>query len=120
MYHIFATTADYATTNPVVGWLPGGPNHHVVHHLCPFVCHTHYGPLTRIVKDTAEEFGGPLSATTTMTRAIWHLSDAPQATGQRKLIASVCSLIYGWTAWLETNYMKYLLPPRENAEGQQL
>ncbi len=71
VYHIFATTADYATANPLVGWLTGGLNHHVVHHLCPFVCHTHYGPLTRIVKQTAEEFGIPYRQNVTMTRAIW-------------------------------------------------
>ena len=72
VYHIFATTADYATTNPVVSWLAGGLNHHIVHHLCPFVCHTHYAPLTRIVKETAEEFGVPYRQHPTMTRAIWH------------------------------------------------
>lgn len=72
VYHIFATTADYATANPVVGWLTGGLNHHVVHHLCPYVCHTHYGPLTRIVKQTAGEFGVPYRQHSTMTRAIWH------------------------------------------------
>jgi len=59
VYHIFATTADYATESPLVAWLAGGLNHHVVHHLCPFVCHTHYAPLTRIVRETAEEFGIP-------------------------------------------------------------
>ncbi len=72
VYHIFATTADYATTNPAVGWLTGGLNHHVVHHLCPFVCHTHYGPLTRIVEKTAAEFGVPYRRHQTMTRAIRH------------------------------------------------
>jgi linoleoyl-CoA desaturase len=72
VYHIFATTADYATNNPVVGWLTGGLNHHIAHHLCPFVCHTHYAPLTRIVKETAEEFGIPYRQHSTMTRAIWH------------------------------------------------
>jgi linoleoyl-CoA desaturase len=64
VYHIFATTADYATSNPIVGWLVGG--------LCPFVCHTHYAPLTRIVKETAEEFGVPYRQHPTMTRAILH------------------------------------------------
>ena len=63
IYHIFATTADYATETPLVGWLVGGLNHHIVHHLCPFVCHTHYAPLTRIVKQTAEEYRHSLSAT---------------------------------------------------------
>jgi linoleoyl-CoA desaturase len=72
VYHIFATTADYATDNPLVGWLAGGLNHHIVHHLCPFVCHTHYAPLTRIVKETAEEFGVPYRQHPTMTRAIRH------------------------------------------------
>lgn len=72
VYHIFATTADYATESPVVGWLAGGLNHHVVHHLCPFVCHTHYAPLTRIVKETAEEFGISYRQHPTMSRAIRH------------------------------------------------
>ncbi len=72
VYHIFATTADYATENPVVGWLAGGLNHHIAHHLCPFVCHTHYAPLTRIVRETAAEFGVPYRQHPTMTRAIWH------------------------------------------------
>jgi linoleoyl-CoA desaturase len=72
VYHIFATTADYATENPLVSWLAGGLNHHIVHHLCPFVCHTHYAPLTRIVKETAEEFGVPYRQHPTMTRAIRH------------------------------------------------
>jgi linoleoyl-CoA desaturase len=72
VYHIFATTADYATENPLVGWLVGGLNHHIAHHLCPFVCHTHYAPLTRIVRETAEEFGVPYRQHPTMTRAIWH------------------------------------------------
>jgi linoleoyl-CoA desaturase len=72
VYHIFATTADYATENPLVGWLTGGLNHHIAHHLCPYVCHTHYAPLTRIVKQTAEEFGVPYRQHPTMTQAIVH------------------------------------------------
>jgi linoleoyl-CoA desaturase len=72
VYHIFATTADYATENPVVGWLVGGLNHHIAHHLCPYVCHTHYARLTRIVSETAAEFGVPYRQHPTMTRAIHH------------------------------------------------
>jgi linoleoyl-CoA desaturase len=72
IHHIFATTADYATERPLVGWLTGGLNHHIVHHLCPFVCHTHYAPLTRIVKQTAEEYGIPYRQHPTMTQAIKH------------------------------------------------
>jgi linoleoyl-CoA desaturase len=72
IYHIFATTADYATQNPLVGWLAGGLNHHIVHHLCPFVGHTHYASLTRIVQKTAEEYGIPYRQHPTMSRAIKH------------------------------------------------
>jgi len=72
VYHIFATTADYATERPVVGWLTGGLNHHIAHHLCPFVCHTHYAALTRIIRQTAAEFGVPYRQHPTMTRAVWH------------------------------------------------
>ena len=71
VYHIFATTADYATRNPVVSWLTGGLNHHIVHHLCPFVCHTHYAALTRIVRETSEEFGIPYRENRTMTGAVF-------------------------------------------------
>src|SRR6202451_1962261 len=72
IYHIFATTADYATTGPLVGWLAGGLNYPIVHHLCPFVWHHHYSPLTRIVKETAEEYGIPYRQHPTMRRAIKH------------------------------------------------
>jgi len=72
VYHIFATTADYATENPIVGWLVGGLNHHIAHHLCPFVCHTHYAPLTRIVRETAQEFGVPYRQHPTMTQSVRH------------------------------------------------
>jgi linoleoyl-CoA desaturase len=72
VYHIFATTADYATSGPLVAWLAGGLNHHIAHHLCPFVCHTHYASLTRIVKQTAEEFGVPYRQNPTMRAAIRH------------------------------------------------
>jgi linoleoyl-CoA desaturase len=72
VYHIFATTADYATGGPLVGWLAGGLNHHIVHHLCPFVCHTHYAALTRIVKETAAEHGVPYRQHPTMRQAIKH------------------------------------------------
>lgn len=55
--HQLITTADYAADNPVVTFLLGGFNLHVVHHLFPNVSHVHYPALTEIVKETAAEFG---------------------------------------------------------------
>jgi linoleoyl-CoA desaturase len=56
-YHVLATTADYSTDSLLARWLIGGLNHHVVHHLCPHICHVHYPELTKIVRATAAEFG---------------------------------------------------------------
>jgi len=55
--HILDTTADYARTNRLATWLLGGLNLHVIHHMFPGVCHTHYPALTRILKVTTEEYG---------------------------------------------------------------
>ncbi|HTF81445.1 MAG TPA: fatty acid desaturase [Cytophagales bacterium] len=57
IFHVFATTADYATSNPLAHWFLGGLNTHVIHHLRADICHTHYPALTSIVKATAAEFG---------------------------------------------------------------
>ncbi|HZM86904.1 MAG TPA: acyl-CoA desaturase [Blastocatellia bacterium] len=55
--HIFDTTADYARGNPLADWVLGGLNLHVIHHMFPGICHTHYRALTKIVKSTAEAHG---------------------------------------------------------------
>lgn len=57
VYHIFATTTDYAVNSKWAFWWTGGLHLHVIHHLCPNVCHTHYPALTRIVKEKAEKYG---------------------------------------------------------------
>jgi len=75
VHHIFATTADYATRNPLVAFFTGGLNHHVVHHICPHVCHVHYSKLTPIVRETAREFGIPYREHDTVIEAFRkHLS----------------------------------------------
>jgi linoleoyl-CoA desaturase len=70
VHHIFATTCDFATESPMVTWLTGGLNHHIVHHICPQVCHAHYPHLTKIVKETAAEFQVPYRELSTMRGAL--------------------------------------------------
>jgi len=70
VHHIFATTADFAIDSPVVTWLIGGLNHHIVHHICPQVCHTHYRQLTKIVRQTAADFDIPYKHHSTMSAAL--------------------------------------------------
>lgn len=55
--HVLETTADFSVENEFTTWLTGGINIHVVHHLFPHINHGHYIPLTRIIKQTAKEFG---------------------------------------------------------------
>ena len=50
-------TTDYATSSPIISWLMGGFNHHIIHHLFPKICHVHYKKLTPLVRQTAKEFG---------------------------------------------------------------
>jgi linoleoyl-CoA desaturase len=69
-YHVLATTADYATESVLAKWFMGGLNHHVAHHLCPGVCHTHYPALTKIVKETAAEYRIPYRAHRTVWQAV--------------------------------------------------
>lgn len=51
------TTVDFNATNPLMVALTGGLNAHVAHHLFPNICHIHYRPISKIVKETADEFG---------------------------------------------------------------
>ena len=55
--HIVETTGDFARKNKFVCWMAGGINVHVIHHLYPKICHTHYPYVAEIVQKTAEEHG---------------------------------------------------------------
>lgn len=59
MVHQLFTTSNFAMKNKALTWFVGGLNYQVEHHLFPYVCHLHYGPLSKIVQETAEEFGMP-------------------------------------------------------------
>ena len=51
------TTANFATTNPVITWFVGGLNFQVEHHLFPRISHVHYPALSAIVADTCKVHG---------------------------------------------------------------
>ncbi len=70
--HIFATTTDYSTRSRVANFICGGLNHHVIHHIYPHVAHTHYPKLTRIVRETAAEFGVDYRENRYMYQAMAH------------------------------------------------
>lgn len=55
--HQMRTTDDYSPDSKVISYLFSGLNHHVAHHLFPRYCHVHYPVITKIVRETAAEFG---------------------------------------------------------------
>jgi linoleoyl-CoA desaturase len=52
-------TANFAPKDPILTWYVGGLNYQVEHHLFPNICHVHYPKLSKIVKETANEFNLP-------------------------------------------------------------
>ncbi len=69
--HQLRTTMNFATRNPVLTWLVGGLNHQVEHHLFPSICHIHYPKLSKIVRETANEFNIPYNSSKTFIAALW-------------------------------------------------
>jgi linoleoyl-CoA desaturase len=54
--HQVLTTANFATRNKVISWLCGGLNFQVEHHLFPKISHVHYPEISKIVRETCEDY----------------------------------------------------------------
>ena len=54
--HQLNTTANFATKNRFVSWFVGGLNFQVEHHLFPKISHIHYPEISKLVKETCEQF----------------------------------------------------------------
>ncbi len=57
--HQLRTTANFANDSVLFSWFVGGLNYQIEHHLFPHICHVHYKDISKIVKQTAEEFNVP-------------------------------------------------------------
>jgi linoleoyl-CoA desaturase len=68
--HQMRTTANFGVHNGITTFLCGGLNMQIEHHLFPKVCHTHYPALSKIVKQTATEFGLPYYENTSFFTAL--------------------------------------------------
>lgn len=55
--HQFLTTTDFAVDSSLITALYGGFNHHLTHHLFPYVSHVHYPAITKIIAKVKAEFG---------------------------------------------------------------
>ncbi|MCU0450795.1 MAG: acyl-CoA desaturase [Bernardetiaceae bacterium] len=68
--HQMQTTANFGRKSWFTNFFCGGLNMQVEHHLFPTVCHVHYGAISDIVKNTAEEFGVPYLENTSFWTAL--------------------------------------------------
>lgn len=55
--HAMATSVDWSPDSRIAYFVAGGANSHAAHHLFPQISHTHYHAISRIIRDTAAEFG---------------------------------------------------------------
>ena len=86
--HQFATTSNFSPKGKLIFWLLGGLNYQVEHHLLPDVCHVHYKGLTKIVSDTAREFGMPYHVKKSMLHAIIAHTKMLRVLGQKPIASS--------------------------------
>jgi len=68
--HQVKTTANFAPRNFFVNWYVGGLNYQVEHHLFARISHIHYPAISKIVRETCEEFQLPYNTFPTMTQSL--------------------------------------------------
>ena len=68
--HQMRTTANFATNSKFAAFILGGLNRQIEHHLFPKVCHIHYPEISKIVKQTAQEFNLPYIESPTFFAAL--------------------------------------------------
>ena len=68
--HQLHTTANFSTGCPVATFLTGGLNQQIEHHLFPNICSIHYPKLSKIVKETANEFDIPYHNSSSFLKAL--------------------------------------------------
>jgi linoleoyl-CoA desaturase len=67
--HQMRTTMNFSGKSWFITWYVGGLNYQIEHHLFPSICHVHYPALSKIVRETAEEFNVPYLYTPTFMQA---------------------------------------------------
>lgn len=83
--HQLATTSNFSPRSRFFSWMIGGLNYQVEHHLLPNICHVHYRKLSRIVAETAKEYGIPYHTKKTFVAAVWDHIKMLQQLGKMEL-----------------------------------
>ena len=69
--HQIRTTVNFDTRSKVLGWLLGGLNFQMVHHLFPRISHVHYPAIHKIICETCREYNVPFVEFRTFRSAIF-------------------------------------------------
>ena len=69
--HQMATTSNFSPKSRFFSWLIGGLNYQIEHHLLPNISHVHYKNISKIVAETAKEYGIPYNTQKTFVEAVW-------------------------------------------------
>jgi linoleoyl-CoA desaturase len=89
--HQLHTTTNFANESRLLSWYVGGLNYQIEHHLFPNVCHVHYRKISRIVKQTAQEFGLPYKSEPTFLGALIGHARLLKELGRRPAVMHVHS-----------------------------
>lgn len=68
--HQISTTSNFGTSNKLLFWFMGGLNFQVEHHLFPRISHIHYPAISKLVKETCNEYNIAYHEYSSMFRAI--------------------------------------------------
>jgi len=83
--HELITTTNYSPTSRWFSWLIGGLNYQVEHHLFSNVSHVHYREISKIVRQTAEEFNLPYNSEKSFGSAVVNHAKMLRALGTGKM-----------------------------------
>lgn len=68
--HQLNTTCDFAPKNSLVTFYCGGLNYQIEHHIFHKISHIHYPAISKILKQTCEEFGKPYNVNHSFLKAL--------------------------------------------------
>lgn len=86
--HQMLTTTNFSPKNRIFSWFIGGLNFQVEHHLFQNICHTHYRDLSKIVSQTAKEFGIQYKTQKNFATAVWGHAKMLKQLGTEKVPVS--------------------------------
>ena len=82
LVHQLYTTTNFATENRLLSWYAGGLNFQIEHHLFPHICHVHYRGISKIVRNTANEYGMPYFNRSSFKATLWDHTKMMQKLGR--------------------------------------